>query len=250
MSKRAIIILFAVFYIIFIFGCASSKVDKNVKTDLNDLQKQIFELQQDQAYMNTKIEQVLSEINPIYNRLESQENKINEVFRKQNAVNNNLIHQPARSLQAEEKGFYDTALDESNDIISQSPRMLYEKALNLINTGNIDPAIPFLQKYLELYPYTELADNAIYWLGECYYKKLDYYKAIQEFKRILIDYPKGNKVTSALLKLGYTYYELDQMSQALESLQRIIKLYPDDSTYPLAQKKINQILHERGFNEK
>jgi tol-pal system protein YbgF len=127
----------------------------------------------------------------------------------------------------------------------ESPTKLYNNALDLIRSGKTDNAIPLLQQYIEIYPRTELADNAQYWLGECYYKKRDFQNAINGFKKVLDDYPSGNKIPAALLKLGYSYYELRQITQALESLQRIINQYPNDPVYSLAQKKIDIILSER-----
>ena len=127
----------------------------------------------------------------------------------------------------------------------ESPTKLYNDSLALIRSDKIDIAIPLLRQYLEIYPRTELADNAQYWLGECYYKKKDFKNAIDEFKKVLNNYPSGNKTPAALLKLGYSYYELRQTTKALESLQRIINQYPNDPVYSLAQKKIDIILSER-----
>ncbi len=257
MNKRLIFIftcVLAIFLSSFL-GCYSAKYDHGTTRKLEDLQKQIFELQQDQAYINTKIDQVLADIAPLYERIGIQEKEMQEILEKYDADNKNIETEKGKLLLQKPEYSNDEEANELSPLpeesmgISSSPQKVYDKALELINSNKIDSAIPLLYKYLELFPRTELADNARYWLGECYYKQKDYYKAIQEFKKILVDYPKGNKIPDALLKTGYAYYELKLTSQALESLQKIVRLYPNDPTYSLAQKKIDLILLERGFNE-
>lgn len=245
-----------IFNTIFFTACQSNRLQDNIQRNLDDMQKQIFELQQDQAYINTKVEQVAGELASLHERTDAQEKQLQEAVENQDEIDKSLktikegFFKQTRQKATDEEDLSDKQASSYVDAEKQkdlflSPRRLYEEALDLIRSDKIDPAIPLLIKYTELYPRTELADNAQYWLGECYYKKGDFPRAIQEFKKIFVNYPNGNKVPAALLKLGYAYYELKQIPQALEALQKIIKQYSDDSTYPLAQKKIDLILSER-----
>ncbi|MGA1863551.1 MAG: tol-pal system protein YbgF [bacterium] len=244
----------------FVFlGCQSKVVKDTIQRDLDDLQKQIFELQQDQAYINTKVEQTSTHLLYLNERLEKKEKELEDVIRNQEKLKQDLFKTkdavepemlaPETRIEIEESqemsGLSPTTKESRKSIAYESPTKLYNNALDLIRTGKIDNAIPLLQQYVEIYPRTELADNAQYWLGECYYKKRDFQNAINGFKKVLDDYPSGNKIPAALLKLGYSYYELRQITQALESLQRIINQYPNDPVYSLAQKKIDIILSER-----
>ena len=240
-------------------GCQSTVVKDTIQRDLDDLQKQIFELQQDQAYINTKVEQTSTHISYLNERLEKKEKELEEVISNQKKIKQDLLkakvadepESPASETKTETEesralsGFSSLTPESRESITYESPTKLYNNALDLIRSGEINNAIPLLQKYVEIYPRTELADNAQYWLGECYYKKRDFKNAINGFKKVLDNYPSGNKIPSALLKLGYSYYELRQIPQALESLQRIINQYPNDPVYSLAQKKIDTILSER-----
>lgn len=249
---RRISTVILILYMFLLFGCQSNRLKNNIQKDLDDLQKQIFELQQDQAYINTKVEQAAGEVSHLHERLETQEKRALEILQKQGDLDKNIktikesLAEQSRGLDANKKVSHVLhQKKEAQKDLYLSPRRLYDRALELILSGEIDPAIPLLYKYLELYPRTELADNAQYWLGESYYKKGDSQKAIQEFKKVLADYPSGNKSPAALLKIGYAYYDLKQTSQALESLKKIIRQYPDDPSSALAQKKIDIILSER-----
>jgi tol-pal system protein YbgF len=239
-------------------GCQSNGVKDTIQRDLDDLQKQIFELQQDQAYINTKVEQTSTQLSYLNERMGKKEKQLEELIEAQEKFKQDLIHtkeaieQKGLSAETEFEKEPQTVFDLSSIpsgsekvLTFESPAKLYNNALDLIRSGKIDNAIPLLQQYIEIYPRTELADNAQYWLGECYYKKRDFQNAINGFKKVLDDYPSGNKIPAALLKLGYSYYELRQITQALESLQRIINQYPNDPVYSLAQKKIDIILSER-----
>ena len=245
-----------VFVVAFVLGCQSNGVKETVQRDLNDLQKQIFELQQDQAYINTKIEQTSLELTQVSERLIEKEKELDEIIQNHAEIENTLKNVHEEKIEKPKPASKPKNAPQKVAAVSSPPvqtqkgtptssRELYKQGLDLVRSGKIDEAIPCLVKYIELYPRTELADNALYWLGECYYKKRDFNQAVNEFKKVLTDYPSGNKVPSALLKMGYAYFELRQTTQALESLQKIINQYPNDPTFSLAQKKIDIILSER-----
>ncbi|MGA1796449.1 MAG: tol-pal system protein YbgF [bacterium] len=226
-----------------------------VQRNLDDLQKQIFEIQQDQAYLNTKVEQTTAQLTSINERIADRDKKLNEFL----VVRSEPVRYapppqvtapvpppaPVNPKPIMEKKVEPPPQPKEQAKPAINPSKLYTNALDLVRSGRIDDAIPLLKLYLEEYPRTELADNALYWLGECYYKKTEFNKAIVEFKRILSEYPTGNKVPAALLKMGYSFQELRQTPQALESYQRIVREFPNDPVHPMAQKRIDRILSER-----
>jgi len=259
-EKRHVInsIVVLVLAVVFFVGCQSNGVKDTVQRDLDDLQKQIFELQQDQAYINTKVEQTTAQVSQFKEKMQERDKqlegiiqgqeeqvKVSEPVQEAKLPAPKIITIPEAKKEAPKAVEVSTPPPEPQKNLPTNPRTLYNMGLDLVRSNKIDEAIPVLQKYLELYPRTELADNSVYWLGECYYKKRDFKKAINEFKRVLSDYPSGNKVPSALLKMGYAYVELRQMPQALETLQRIVNQYPNDPVHSLAQKKVDIILSER-----
>jgi len=241
--------------VMFFLGCQTNGVKEAVQRNLDDLQKQIFEIQQDQAYLNTKVEQTTGQLTSINDRIAGQEKKLDEflVFRKESARYTpppqvtSPAPPPASVAPQPIKETKVAPPPQPREQVSPSmgPTKLYNTALDLVRSGRIDDAIPLFQRYLDEYPRTELADNALYWLGECYYKKTEFNKAIDEFKKVLSEHPTGNKVSAALLKMGFSYQELQQTPQALESFQRIVKEFPNDPVYPMAQKRIDLILSER-----
>jgi len=49
-----------------------------------------------------------------------------------------------------------------------NPESIYRAAYYDVIKGNYDMAIKGMREYLKSYPKTSLADNALYWIGECY----------------------------------------------------------------------------------
>lgn len=111
-------------------------------------------------------------------------------------------------------------------VMSESAEEAYKKALSLYNAENYTEAAAIFGAMAENYPGHDLADNALYWIGECRYSQKDYKGAIAEFKRVVRDYPKGSKVPDALLKIGYAYLTLGDRDNAQSFLKKVIKEYP------------------------
>jgi tol-pal system protein YbgF len=107
-----------------------------------------------------------------------------------------------------------------------SAQALYDNALRDLNTGKYDLARQQFTEYLQYYSQTALAGNAQFYIGETYYRQNDFNRAIQEYDRVLRDYPESNKVAGALLKKGYAQLELNQRDQGVATLRLLVERYP------------------------
>ncbi|RLA87063.1 MAG: hypothetical protein DRG40_01300, partial [Deltaproteobacteria bacterium] len=54
----------------------------------------------------------------------------------------------------------------------------YQQAYETFRSGDYSRAMALFQDFLKKYPKSKLADNAQYWIGECYYMRGEYEKAI------------------------------------------------------------------------
>ncbi|MGC8916298.1 MAG: tol-pal system protein YbgF [Thermoanaerobaculum sp.] len=121
------------------------------------------------------------------------------------------------------------------------PAQLYNSAYEDYMRGNFDLAIQGFSEYLRRYPDTELADNALYWIGECYYSKKDYDKAIETFTQLLNTYKTSDKGAAALLKKGFAYLEKGDKSQAVINLQYVVFEYPASPEASLAKERLAKL---------
>ena len=115
------------------------------------------------------------------------------------------------------------------------------RSYTALRAGNHAYAITGFRNFIKRYPRHDYADNAQYWLGEAFYDRKDYDKALAEFRRVVTRYPRGNKVPDALLKIGYSYTSLKQLSKARSAFKQIVTVYPKGRPAELASAQLAKL---------
>jgi len=131
------------------------------------------------------------------------------------------------------------------DELSAGYREAYRRAYSLYEDGKYDEARVAFDEFLTKHPGADLADNAVFWLGECYYRQGDYKKAAQQYALVFKKYPKGNKVPDAYYKLGLAFWRLGKTDAAVAALREVIDKYPNSYAAPLARRKLGIIEKEQ-----
>ena len=121
------------------------------------------------------------------------------------------------------------------------PRESYDRYITTFKQGNLDAAMQGFSQFLTEYPTSDLAANAQYWLGECYYGKKDYARAIDAFDRVKVGYPSSEKVPSALLKKGFAYLALKDRNRASSVWRQVVDGYPNSPEAGKALEKLAQL---------
>lgn len=121
-----------------------------------------------------------------------------------------------------------------------NPDQLFAAAYGDYSRGNYDLAISEFRQYVETYPTSEMADNAQYWIGECYFARKQYNEAIAEFDKVVANFAKGDKVPAARLKKGMALAELGQPDAARAEFTALIKLYPKSNEAVLARQQMEE----------
>jgi tol-pal system protein YbgF len=109
---------------------------------------------------------------------------------------------------------------------SESPLDLYQASLRAFNDGAYDDARGGFEEFLGQEPSDDYVDNALYWIGECYYATGDYSDALRSFQRVVQEFPDGNKVPDSLLKIGLLYELFQNEQQACEIMNALVETYP------------------------
>lgn len=115
---------------------------------------------------------------------------------------------------------------------------LYNSAYGHFENGEFGQAILEFEEYVANYGKSELADNAQYWIGECYYAQKDFRQAIREFDKVENNFPDGNKVPAAKLKKGLAYHEMGNPNEAVREMKELISDFPDSEEVFLAEEKL------------
>ena len=118
---------------------------------------------------------------------------------------------------------------------------LYDKSIALYRDGKYEEAIDGFRGFLKASPKSDLADNAYFWIGECYMSLKQYEQAILAYQEVIKKYPKGNKVPSALLRQAFAFLEIKDKTSAKLLLSKVVKNYPSSNEAKIAQKKLETL---------
>ncbi len=137
---------------------------------------------------------------------------------------------------AEEESAPKTQLDPN-----LSPQEVYNLARSDYLKGNFQLAIEGFTIYLEHFPESPLADNALYWIGECYFSQENFEEAIKKFNVLILSYPEGDEIPAAHLKKGICLMETGKDDEALAVFKLLISKFPLEEETRIAQEKIKEI---------
>lgn len=115
---------------------------------------------------------------------------------------------------------------------------LYNTAYLDFTRGKYDVAISGFRRFIEEFPGSENADNAQYWIGECYYSQGKYDTALIELQRVISRYPNGNKASAAAYKIALVYQQQGDEARAREQLNRVVRDYPNSAEAKLARDRL------------
>jgi tol-pal system protein YbgF len=122
---------------------------------------------------------------------------------------------------------------------------LYHRSLDSLRGGRHEEAAAGFREFLRVYPGHDYADNAQYWLGECYYDQKDYPTAVREFRRVVEKYPQGNKVPDALLKVAFCHLALGSTDVGRQTLEQLVRSYPRHEAANLANAKLGELANPK-----
>jgi len=118
--------------------------------------------------------------------------------------------------------------------------MLYETGNDLFKQKKYEDAISVYTEFINLDPQHPLADNAQWWIGECYYFLGDYVSALNAYRKVF-GLGDGNKSAYAQLRMGYCYNRMNQVDLAVSAWEKVIRDYPNAIEEVTKAKKAIQI---------
>jgi len=131
-----------------------------------------------------------------------------------------------------------------------SPEESYQAAYLDFSKGLYPLAISEFRDFLRRFPDSALADSAQYWIGEAYFSmaratasqpdkaRENLEQAVQEFRKVMVAYPRGSKVPTALYKEALALVELKQTALAQARLQYLVEHFPQSEEAPLAKERL------------
>ena len=126
----------------------------------------------------------------------------------------------------------------------------YQAAYLDFSKGLYPLAITEFRDFLRRFPDSALSDSAQYWIGEAYFSmaratasqpdkaRENLEQAVQEFRKVMVTYPRGGKVPTALYKEALALVELKQTALAQARLQYLVEHFPQSEEAPLAKERL------------
>jgi len=227
------------------------KIDRNaadielLKTQVRELQSLVKLLQADQGNVLDGIKNIPSQYQFLLDKIE----QVNRVLAK---ISEDLLTMkggPVSATDQEAKKPPDKKTEppapESKAPVAPmttlSPQEVYNTAYADYLKGNFDLATDGFKIYRDNFPDSPLADNAVYWIGECLFSQRKFNEAIEEFNNLILEYPQGDKIAAAHLKKGLSLLELRRKDEALVVFKLLISKYPLEEEARIAQEKIKEL---------
>jgi tol-pal system protein YbgF len=128
---------------------------------------------------------------------------------------------------------------------ANDPETLYQEAYADYRAANYALATNAFHHYLETYPDSEQADNAMYWMGESYFAQGQFNQAVDAFNNVLSKYPRSEKVASAMLKRGYAHLQLGLRERGLDELRALLRTHPSSEEAAIARQQLETLEGQR-----
>lgn len=117
----------------------------------------------------------------------------------------------------------------------------YDSAMRQLSGGDHDEAIQSFRNYLHENGASPYADDAQFWIGESYFRKGQYHRAIIEFNQVSINYGSGDRAPAALLRQAEAFRIVGDRVDARLSLQKVINRYPGTGEAAKASRMLTEI---------
>lgn len=117
----------------------------------------------------------------------------------------------------------------------------YDRAFRSLREQRFADAAEGFSNFLDRYPNSGYAPNALYWLAETYYVTRDFETALVFFNQLRDRYPRSNEDGDALLKIGFSHFELRQWNEARAALEQVRSEHPNSTLARLADTRLRDM---------
>ena len=128
----------------------------------------------------------------------------------------------------------------SNSIEPQEQKV-YDAALGAFRMARYLDAAQGFVTFLREYPFSLLADQGWYWLGESRYLDHKFNDAVTAMTTLLDSFPGSALGEAARLRLGSSYFELRRYQEARDVLEDLLDISPDTEILDLAKALLNDL---------
>lgn len=117
----------------------------------------------------------------------------------------------------------------------------YDRAFRALREQRFADAADGFADFLDRFPTSGYAPNALYWLAETYFVRRDFENALTFFQELRQRYPRSNKDGDALLKIGFSHFEMRQWNESRAALEQVRSQHPNTTLARLAETRLRDM---------
>jgi tol-pal system protein YbgF len=134
----------------------------------------------------------------------------------------------------------DTARPQGNEASAASADQMYEASLAQLRRGSLSTARLGLREMLRVYPTSERAPDALYFIGQSFaVENPD--SAAAYYGQVIDRYASSPRAASALYNLGLLAERRKDTAKARDAYQRVVQKYPQSDEAALARDRLKAL---------
>jgi tol-pal system protein YbgF len=217
-------------------ACVTPAEFRKVSNRLTDLERAQGEGVMDDrgrvADLAARIEGLEQSIATLEGRLEVSDHRVTQALEEARAARSDAQIRP--------EGAGAAAGDPMGDDVAVSEEVrLYREAYASWREGRSDACVDQFTKFLQTYAASEYADDATYWLADCYFKQGNFSAAVLRFDDVARQYPSGNKAPDALYRQGEALLRMGHGKAAGNAFEKVLRDYPDSARATEAKRQLD-----------
>ena len=130
---------------------------------------------------------------------------------------------------------------QSKPVASANIAETYRNGIMLFGRNRFADARKVFQQVFDADPTGDLADNALFWIGETYYVSGDYASATRYYTRVTKEYADQNKAPDAMYKLALAYEKSGDLGMARTTLEECVRKYPYSTSAASAKVELKRL---------
>lgn len=234
--KNSRFIVFWLITLVFASGCATRRQVQELRIEVQAIRSDLYSIRAENARLDSLFRSNIDQsrklnadfaayVSRLDDRMQMVEARLEDAItlinRASGAIESRLgVPQPASP------GSDTIGVDTTKASGRVDCQKIYNAAYFDVVKQSYDLAISGFESYLESCPKTALADNAQYWISECYYLQKKYELAEKAFQKMIDEYPTSERLAAAKLKLGKSMYNQRFKTKAKSVFEDVVKNYP------------------------
>lgn len=231
-------------------GCFATIAElRKLDARVHDLESQgggVTPSQREQlAETTAQLEGVQRDVAELRGRVEVAEHRVEQALREAKAARADAARAGGAAVASAPQDAVDDAIPEPDvpdggNLVGGSEEVrAYREAYAAWRADEPQVCIDRFRNFLQTYPASAYADDAAFWLADCFFKQGDYKTAILRFDDVVERYPYGNKAADALFRQGEALLRLGFGKAAEKAFERVLAEYPDSARAPEARRQLD-----------